>query len=109
MEVKKEVALPEFYAIEDIEQCKIEVDPKQPIDELEHKAEKRQDGTVNYLKVKFWITGSKKLVEISLISNPARIKSYAFRQSLQFAKKIEQEIKRLTSYEETEGGSHEAI
>lgn len=51
--VKKEVALPEFYAIEDIEQCKIEVDPKQPIDELEHKAEKRQDGTVNYLKVKF--------------------------------------------------------
>ena len=107
--VKKEVALPEFYAIEDIEQCKIEVDPKQPIDELEHKAEKRQDGTVNYLKVKFWITGSKKLVEISLISNPARIKSYAFRQSLQFAKKIEQEIKRLTSYEETEGGSHEAI
>lgn len=79
------------------------------IDELEHKAEKRQDGTVNYLKVKFWITGSKKLAEISLISNPARIKSYAFRQSLQFAKKIEQEIKRLTSYEETEGGSHEAI
>mgnify|MGYP000074313329 FL=1 len=64
---------------------------------------------MNYLKVKFWITGSKKLVEISLISNPARIKSYAFRQSLQFAKKIEQEIKRLTSYEETEGGSHEAI
>ena len=99
--VKKEVA--------DIEQCKIEVDPKQPIYELEHKAEKRQDGTVNYLKVKFWITGSKKLVEISLISNPARIKSYAFRQSLQFAKKIEQEIKRLTLYEETEGGSHEAI
>ena len=107
--VKKEVALPEFYAIEDIEQCKIEVDPKQPIGELEHKAEKRQDGTVNYLKVKFWITGSKKLAEISLISNPARIKSYAFRQSLQFAKKIEQEIKRLPSYEETEGGSHEAI
>ena len=70
--VKKEVALPEFYAIEDIEQCKIEVDPKQPIDELEHKAEKRQDGTVNYLKVKFWITGSKKLVEISLISNSAQ-------------------------------------
>ena len=32
--VKKEATLPEFYAIEDIEQCKIEVDPKQPIDEL---------------------------------------------------------------------------
>ena len=105
--VKKNLS--EIKAIEDIEQCKIEVDPKQSIDELEHKAEKRQDGTVNYLKVKFWITGSKKLAEISLISNPARIKSYAFRQSLQFAKKIEQEIKRLTSYEETEGGSHEAI
>ena len=84
--VKKEAVLPEFYAIEDIEQCEIEVDPKQLIDELEHKAEKDQDGTVNYLKVKLWITGSKKIAEISLISNPVRIKSYAFRQSLQFTK-----------------------
>lgn len=107
--VKKEAALPEFYAIEDIEQCRIEVDPKQLIEALEHKAERREDGTVNYLKVKLWITGNKKLAEISLISNPVRIKSYAFRQSLQFARKIEQEINRLTSYEETEGGSHEAI
>ena len=106
---KKEAALPEFYAIEDIEQCRIEVDPKQSIEALEHKAERREDGTVNYLKVKLWITGNKKLAEISLISNPVRIKSYAFRQSLQFARKIEQEINRLTSYEETEGGSHEAI
>lgn len=107
--VKKEAALPEFYAIEDIEQCRIEVDPKQSIEALEHKAERREDGTVNYLKVKLWITGNKKLAEISLISNPVRIKSYAFRQSLQFARKIEQEINRLTSHEETEGGSHEAI
>lgn len=107
--VKKEAALPEFYAIEDIEQCRIEVDPKQSIEALEHKAERREDGTVNYLKVKLWITGNKKLAEIFLISNPVRIKSYAFRQSLQFARKIEQEINRLTSYEETEGGSHEAI
>ena len=107
--VKKEAALPEFYAIEDIEQCRIEVDPKQSIDALEHKAERREEGTVNYLKVKLWITGNKKLAEISLISNPVRIKSYAFRQSLQFARKIEQEVSRLTSYEETEGGSHEAI
>lgn len=107
--VKKEAALPEFYAIEDIEQCRIEVDPKQSIEALEHKAERREDGTVNYLKVKLWITGNKKLAEISLISNPVRIKSYAFRQSLQFARKIEQEINRSTSYEETEGGSHEAI
>lgn len=107
--VKKEAALPEFYAIEDIEQCRIEVDPKQSIEALEHKAERREDGTVNYLKVKLWITGNKKLAEISLISNPVRIKSYAFRQYLQFARKIEQEINRLTSYEETEGGSHEAI
>lgn len=107
--VKKEAALPEFYAIEDIEQCRIEIDPKQSIEVLEHRAERRKDGTVNYLKVKLWITGNKKLAEISLISNPIRIKSYAFRQSLQFARKIEQEINRLTSYEETEGGSHEAI
>ena len=107
--VKKEAALPEFYAIEDIEQCRIEVDPKQSIEALEHKAERREDGTVNYLKVKLWITGNKKLAEISLISNPVRIKSYAFRQSLQFARKIEQEINRLTAYEETEGGRHEAL
>ena len=38
--VKKRRCSQEFYAIEDIEQCEIEVDPKQPIDELEHKAEK---------------------------------------------------------------------
>ena len=35
------------------EQCEIEVDPKQPIDELEHKSRKKgKNGTVNYLKVK---------------------------------------------------------
>ena len=107
--VKKEATLPEFYAIEDIEHCKIEVNPKQSVDELEHKAQRREDGTVNYLKVKLWITGQKNIAEISLLSNPVRIKSYAFRQSLQFARKIEAEINRLTAYEETEGGNHEAI
>ena len=107
--VKKEAALPEFYAIEDLERCKIEVEPKQSIDELEYKAERREEGTVNCLKVRLWITGKRDLTEITLISNPVRIKSYAFRQSLQFARKIEAEIKRLTAYEETEGGSHEAI
>lgn len=107
--VKKEAALPEFYMINDIEQCKIEVNPKQSIDELEYKAEQREDGTINYLKVKLWITGKKDLAEITLISNPVRIKSYAFRQSLQFARKIQEEINRLTLYEETEGGSHEAV
>ena len=107
--VKKEATLPEFYAMEDIEQCKIEVEPKQSISELEHKAERREDGTINSLKVRFWITGKKDIAEITLLSNPVRIKSYAFRQSLQFARKIETEIKRLTAYEETEGGSHEAI
>lgn len=107
--VKKEATLPEFYALGDIERCKIEVEPKQSIDELEHKAERREDGTINSLKVRLWITGKKDIAEITLLSNPVRIKSYAFRQSLQFARKIETEIKRLTAYEETEGGSHEAI
>lgn len=107
--VKKEAALPEFYGIEDIERCKIEVEPKQSIDELEHKAERREEGTVNCLKVRLWITGKRNIAEITLLSNPVRIKSYAFRQSLQFARKIETEIKRLTAYEEAEGGSHEAI
>ena len=107
--VKKEATLPEFYALGDIERCKIEVEPKQSISELEHKAERREDGTINSLKVRLWITGKKDIAEITLLSNPVRIKSYAFRQSLQFARKIETEIKRLTAYEETEGGSHEAI
>ena len=37
------------------------------------------------------------------------IERSSYKENLEFAKKIEQEIKRLTSYEETEGGSHEAI
>lgn len=95
---KKDAALPEFYQIEDIEECKIVVDPDQSLDELEEKARKRQEGTIQSLRVVIRVRGMARPAEILLIANTVRIKSYAFRQSFEFAGKIREEICRLKGW-----------
>ena len=89
--IKKETALPEG--------CEIWTDPKQSLEQLEENVQKRQEGTVQSLKVAIYIRDMAQPVEILLIGNKVRTKSYAFRQSFRFARKIEEEICRLRDQE----------
>lgn len=91
----QKVSDPEFYNIEDIIECQIVYQPKMTLEELEKKIAKREEGTIRFLKVSISMKNKKKK-DICLISNPVRIKSYAFRQSFNFAKRIHDEIHRLT-------------
>lgn len=98
--IRKEAVLPEFYEVDAIESCEIAVHPKQSLEELEEKAKKRQEGTVQSLKVVIGVRGKLKPAEIVLIAKPVRIKSYAFRQSYQFAQKMKEELDRLKTESE---------
>lgn len=93
---QKQVAEPEFYALDEISECRLDYSPAMSLDELEHKIKTKDAGIIKYLKVSVkFQNGSQK--EISLISNPVRIKSFAMKQSFAFAKRIAEEIKRLKS------------
>lgn len=93
---QKQVSEPEFYALDEISECRLDYSPAMSLDELEHKIKTKDAGIIKYLKVsvKFQDDSQK---EISLISNPVRIKSFAMKQSFAFAKRIAEEIKRLKS------------
>lgn len=91
----KQVSDPEFYDVRSIKKCEITFSPEMPFEELKAKTKRREEGTVKYLKVRLWFYDKPGKKEISLIANPVRMKSYAFRQSLNFAERIEAEILRL--------------
>ena len=97
-----QVSDPEFYAAEEITECFLDYQPRMTLEELEEKVRRREEGTVDFLKVCIKLKHHKRK-EISLISNPVRIKSYAFRQSFTFAKRIEEEINSLMEEQETKG------
>lgn len=89
-----QVSDPEFYEVKDIEECMLFCEPAMELDELEDKVKRRAEGNINTLKIAVRLKDRKKK-EIILISKPVRIKSYAFRQSFSFAKRIVDEIHRL--------------
>lgn len=91
----KKISNPEFYEIKDLKKCEITFAPQITIQELEDKVNKRQEGIVKSLRVSFCFKDKMPKKEIILIANPVRIKSYAFRQSFHFAKRIEEEVNRL--------------
>ncbi len=104
----RQVSNPDFYNVEDIAECEIVYRPQMTLEELEEKTAKREEGTIKFLKIKITFKNKKEKKEICLIANPVRIKSYAFRQSFNFAKRMNQEIHRLmqeSAEEEMEGGS----
>ena len=91
----KQVAEPVFVEVSDLASCQLIYHPGIAREELEQLIrEQKSEQTVNYLKVVLNMKdGSRK--EISLLSNPVRIKSFAFRQSYQFADRICSEVNRL--------------
>lgn len=89
---KKQVSAPDFYSIEDIESCKICSEPKLTKEEIEKKIQKKENEIIHSLKVCIKLKGKNETIDIILISSGARIKSYAFRQSYHFAKRIEESL-----------------
>ena len=92
---KHEAAAPDFYQIEEIKNCAISCLPHMDIEEIERKILERDERIVKALKVKITLKNANKPVEISFFEGAVRIKSFAFRQSFGFAKRIMDEINRL--------------
>lgn len=88
----KQVAAPEFYSAEEIQDCRIICAPKMTGEELDEKVRKKADEVIDSLKVCVRLRDERKPLEIPLISSKVRIKSYAFRRSYHFAKRIEEGI-----------------
>ncbi len=91
----KKVSAPDFYDIKNIIGCEIICHPALTVEELEGKVEGREDEIIDSLKVSISMKNKKKPVEIMMISNSVRTKSYAFRQVFHFAKRITKEIRSL--------------
>lgn len=91
----RKVSTPDFYDIKNIIGCEIICHPTLTVEELEGKVEGKEDEIIDSLKLSISMKNKKKPVEIIMISNPVRTKSYVFRQVFHFAKRITKEIKRL--------------
>lgn len=89
---KKQVSSPDFYDIKEIESFEICSVPKFTKENLEKKIQQKEKTVIQSLKVCIKLRGEKKPIDITLISSGARIKSYAFRQSYHFAKRIEESL-----------------
>lgn len=86
---------PEFYEVDNIIDCNIVFSPNMKFEDLQQKVlEQKDESLIEFLRVSI-MTKDKKRKDIQLVSKPVRIKSYAFRQSFNFAKRIHEEINRL--------------
>lgn len=91
----KKVEDPKFLEISDIKTCHIAYDPHIPMEELLQKVkEQKSEEKISFLKVELLMKNHETQV-IPLLHQPVRIKSYAFRQSFQFARRIQDELVRL--------------
>lgn len=92
---KRQISDPDFYDIDDIKACEIFCEPKISPEEMEKKLLQKEEGTVKALKVKLFFKDEGKPAEISFFEGAVRMKSFAFKQSFGFAKRITEEAARL--------------
>lgn len=92
---KQQVSEPDFYDIEDIEACEILCEPKISPEEIEQRISRKEEGTVKALKVKISFKDGGKPAEISFFEGVVRMKSFAFKQSFGFARRITEEVTKL--------------
>lgn len=85
---------PEFYSVKEIISCKIVSEPVHSLNQLEEMVMKKEDVVLHSLKVKLRFK-NKQEKEIILMNTSFRVKSYAFRKTLNFAKRIDHKIKAL--------------
>lgn len=96
----KQVSSPDFYAVDEIEKCEICSVPPFTKKEIENKIQQKENNVIHSLKVCITLKNQKKTVNIVLIPSAARIKSYAFRQSYHFAKRIEENLNHMKTKSE---------
>lgn len=89
------VSKPDFYKVDDILECKIISNPMMTSKELEEKVLAKDEGTIRSLKVQIQLKNKNKPAEIVFIKSDVRMKSYAFRQSYTFAKRIVEEVQKM--------------
>lgn len=92
---KQQVSVPDFYNVEDIKKCEIICESDEALEELERKILRKEEGVVKGLKVRITFKDMRRPAEISFFDGVMRIKSYAFRQSFNFARRIVAELTRL--------------
>ena len=91
----QKVSEPKFLDVKDIKKVYIGYQPRMDIHTLEQLVmEQRSEQTIDHLKVGIVLENGHQ-EEITLVQKPLRIKSYAFRQSFQFAKRINEEVEAL--------------
>lgn len=90
--VSQHAAAPEFYSVEEIKDCRLVSIPNMTEEELDEKVRKKADELIDSLKICIRLQDERKPLEIPLISSRVRIKSYAFRRSYYFARRIEEGI-----------------
>ena len=91
----QKVTEPIFIDVAQIKECYIGYHPHMELSALEQLVkEQRSEDTIHQLKVGIVLEDGRE-ESITLVQKPLRIKSFAFRQSFQFSKRIYQEIDRL--------------
>jgi len=78
---------PEIISLTDIRYCRISCGSSFTWEELQND-EKQKDGHVTSLSLEFILNSSTDSQHIQILSSPIRIKSFAFRKSLDFMKLI---------------------
>lgn len=101
------VTEPVFYDIADIEECRLICEPDMPREELEQMVkEQKSEKTVSRLCVVFCLKNGKR-ERITIVKNPLRVKSFAFRRSFHFAGRICDEMHRLMKEQNDQEGKKE--
>lgn len=89
------VTSPDFYAAGDILSCTLVSQPAFSKKALDEKVQKKAGDVLESLCVRLSLKGADAPVDIPLLSTKVRIKSFAFRQTYHFAKRIEDGISGL--------------
>lgn len=95
---KREDEAPMIYSISEIETCRIETEPNLSIKDIDKKIDENSGEIIKKLKLELQFNHHKN-VEITLIDSNVRIKSFAFKKSLSFAKRMDQAIKGMIEIE----------
>lgn len=93
--VKQQVSAPDFYHVEDIRTCEILCEPQISPEEIEKKLLQKEEGMIKALRVKISFKDARVPAEISFFEGAVRMKSFAFRQSFGFARRIMEEVVKL--------------
>lgn len=95
--VTKKHMAPEIFSYESVDSYALLCSPPLSISELDSlEGDKSCEKVIHSMKVVIGLQNGTHKKEIDMISTPVRIKSYAFKQSYSFAKRIIKELKNIS-------------